>query len=210
MDTCPALKHTHRPKDRTPHRPGTTFTSTLDPPTSLIVDTCRFRACSPKRTSKPCPNLGLDLWCRGRCVRFAREVVSRFLLHLQTVPFTTRQVPVYIDRGKGKRSHALLQYTYCITTIPPSPRLYVDTIESGAIPKRARRPKRRDPHPVPPLRRTRGEGDSSTERRTRRTTDDHEPELDHVATHHLHRTDRTQTPLWHEDDFVSGHVQIAI
>ena len=25
-----------------------------------------------------------------------------------------------------------------------------------------------------------------------------------------HRTGRTQAPLWHEDDFVSGHVQTAI
>ena len=31
-----------------------------------------------------------------------------------------------------------------------------------------------------------------------------------IATHHQHRMDRTQAPLWHEDDFVSGHVQTAI
>ena len=76
-------------------------------------------------------------------------------------------------------SHALLQYTYCIITIPPDPRLYVSTTGSSAIPKRARRPKRRDPRPIPPLRRTRGEGDTSTERRTRQTTHDHMPESDH-------------------------------
>ena len=40
----------------------------------------------------------------------------------------------------------------------------------------------------------------------RRTTHDHGPESDH-RTHNQHRTDRTQAPLWHEDDFVSGHVQ---
>ena len=31
-----------------------------------------------------------------------------------------------------------------------------------------------------------------------------------IATHYQHRTDRTYAPLWHEDDFVSGHVQTAI
>ena len=31
-----------------------------------------------------------------------------------------------------------------------------------------------------------------------------------IATHRQHRTDRTQAPLWHEDQFVSGHVQTAI
>ena len=31
-----------------------------------------------------------------------------------------------------------------------------------------------------------------------------------IATHHQYRTNRTQAPLWHEDDFVSGHVQTAI
>ena len=72
MDTCPVLKRTHGSEDRTPHRPDTTYTSTLGPPTPLIVDTCRFRACAPTRTSEPCPNLGLDVWCRGTCVRFAR------------------------------------------------------------------------------------------------------------------------------------------
>ena len=72
MDTCPVLKRTHESEDRTPHQSGTRYASTLDPPTPLIVDTCRFRACAPTRTSEPCPNLGLDLWCRGTCVRFAR------------------------------------------------------------------------------------------------------------------------------------------
>ena len=66
MDTCPVLKRTHGSKDRTPHQSSTTYTL------ALIVDTCRFRACAPTRTSEPCPNLGLDLWCRGTCVRFAR------------------------------------------------------------------------------------------------------------------------------------------
>ena len=100
-------------------------------------------------------------------------------------------------------------YTYCITTMPPNPRLCVGTTGNGAIPKRARRPKRRNPHPVPPLRRTRGKGDTSTERRTRRTTHGHGPESDHSHPHQ-HRMGRTQAPLWHEDDFVSGHVQTAI
>ena len=31
-----------------------------------------------------------------------------------------------------------------------------------------------------------------------------------MATHHEHRTDRTQAPHWHEDQFASGHVQTAI
>ena len=101
------------------------------------------------------------------------KIIPRHLLHLQTIAFTTRQVPMYTARGKDKRSHALPQYTYCITTTPPNPRLYVGTTGSGTIPKRARRPKRRDPHPVPPLRRTRGEGDTSTERRIWRTTYSH-------------------------------------
>ena len=39
------------------------------------------------------------------------------------------------------------------------------------------------------------------------TTTDHSQTID---THHQHRPDRTQVPLWHEDDFVSGHVQTAI
>ena len=40
----------------------------------------------------------------------------------------------------------------------------------------------------------------------RMTTDQNQT----IATHNQHRTDRTQAPLWHEDDFVSGHVQTAI
>ena len=31
-----------------------------------------------------------------------------------------------------------------------------------------------------------------------------------TSTHHQHRTDRTRAPLWHGDDFVSGHVQTAL
>ena len=31
-----------------------------------------------------------------------------------------------------------------------------------------------------------------------------------IATHNQHRTDRTQAPLWHEDDFASEHVQTGI
>ena len=38
-------------------------------------------------------------------------------------------------------------------------------------------------------------------------TTDHNQTID---AHHQHRTGRTQAPLWHEDDFVSGHVQTAI
>ena len=143
------------------------------------VDTCRFRACVPTRTSEPCSNLGLDLWCRGTCVSFAFSVVPRLPLHSKTVPCPTRQAPIYTDQGKDKQSHALLLHTYCITTIPPNPRLYVGTTGISAIPKRERHPKRRDPHPVPLLRSIRGEGDTSTERRTRRTTHDHGPESDH-------------------------------
>ena len=67
-----------------------------------------------------------------------------------------------------------------ITTISPYPRLYVGTTRNSAIPKRARNPKRRDPYPVPRLRRTRGEGVTSTERRTRRPAHDHGPESDHI------------------------------
>ena len=36
--------------------------------------------------------------------------------------------------------------------------------------------------------------------------------MDHnqtIDSHHQHRTGRTQAPSWHEDDFVSGHVQTA-
>ena len=76
-------------------------------------------------------------------------------------------------------SHALLQFKYLITTLPDS-RLYVGTTGSSAIPKRARCPKRWDPYPIPPLRRTRGEGGTSTERQTRRTAHDHGPESDHI------------------------------
>ena len=68
MDTCPVLKRTHGSEYRTPHQSSTTYILALDPSTPLIVDTCRFRACAPTRTSEPCPNLGLDLWCRGTCV----------------------------------------------------------------------------------------------------------------------------------------------
>ena len=68
MDTCPVLKRTHGSKDRTPHQSDTTYTL------ALIVDTCRFRACASTRTSEPCPYLGLDLWCRDTCVRFARLI----------------------------------------------------------------------------------------------------------------------------------------
>ena len=31
-----------------------------------------------------------------------------------------------------------------------------------------------------------------------------------TSTHHQHRMDRTQAPLWHGDDFVSGHLQTAL
>ena len=40
-----------------------------------------------------------------------------------------------------------------------------------------------------------------------RKTTDHNQTID---VHHQHRTGRTQAPLWHKDDFVSGHVQAAI
>ena len=62
----------------------------------------------------------------------------------------------------------------------PDPRLYVSTTGGSVIPKRVRGPKRRDSYPVSPLRRTRGEGDTSTERLTRRTAYDHGPEFDHI------------------------------
>ena len=84
-----------------------------------------------------------------------------------------------LTREMTNVSNASLHYTYCITTIPPDLRLYVSTTGSSAISKRARRPKRLDPHPVPLSRRTRGERDTSTERRTRRTTHDHGQESDH-------------------------------
>ena len=84
-----------------------------------------------------------------------------------------------LTRERANVSHALLQYTYCITTILPDPRVYVGTTGSSAILEREHRPKRRDPYPVPPLRRTRGEGNTSTESRTRRTAHDHGPESNH-------------------------------
>ena len=40
-----------------------------------------------------------------------------------------------------------------------------------------------------------------------RMTTDHNQTID---AQHQHRTGRTQASLWHEDDFVSGHVQTAI
>ena len=40
----------------------------------------------------------------------------------------------------------------------------------------------------------------------RKTTDQYQT----IDAHHQHRTGRTQAPLWHEDDFVSGHVQTAL
>ena len=40
----------------------------------------------------------------------------------------------------------------------------------------------------------------------RKTTDYNQT----IDAHHQHRTGRTQAPLWHNDDFVSGHVQTAI
>ena len=104
MDTCPVLKRTHGSKDRTPHQSGTTYTL------ALIVDTCLFRACAPTRTSEPCPNLDLDLWCRAHALGSLVKLVPRLLLHSQTVPSTPTR--------KG-RSHALPQYTYCITTNTP-------------------------------------------------------------------------------------------
>ena len=76
--------------------------------------------------------------------------------------------------GKGQTKSRLAN-----PQIPPNPRLCVGTTGSGAILKRARHLKRRDPHPAPPLRGARGEADTSTERRTRRTTHDHGPQSDH-------------------------------
>ena len=38
-------------------------------------------------------------------------------------------------------------------------------------------------------------------------TTDHNQIID---AHHQHLTGRTQAPLWHEDDFVSGHVQTTV
>ena len=86
----------------------------------------------------------------------------------------------YLTRERTNLCHALLQCTYCITTILPNPRLYVGTTGGSATPKRARRPKRRDAYPVPPLRRTRCKCDTSTERQTRRTTHDHGLKSDHI------------------------------
>ena len=45
---------------------------TLDPPTFLTVDTCSFQTRASTCTSDPCPDLGLYLWFRGACARFAR------------------------------------------------------------------------------------------------------------------------------------------
>ena len=59
MDTCPVLNRTHRSKDRTPHGPDTTYTSTLDPPTPLIVDT--YLPFPSMRAPHVPPNLALIL-----------------------------------------------------------------------------------------------------------------------------------------------------
>ena len=62
---------TDRQRGRTSHRPGHEHI-TLDPPTLLTVDTCRFQTRASICTSGPCPNIRLDLPCRGSCARFAR------------------------------------------------------------------------------------------------------------------------------------------
>ena len=49
--------------------------------------------------------------------------------------------------------------------------------------------------------------EQNAEHDEQRMTTDHNQIID---AHHQHRTDRTQAPLWHEDDFVSGHAQTAI
>ena len=49
--------------------------------------------------------------------------------------------------------------------------------------------------------------EQNAEHDEQRMTTDHNQTID---AHHQHRTDRTQAPLWHEDDFVSGHAQTAI
>ena len=114
MDTCPVLKRTHGSEDRTPHRPGTTYTSTLDHPLLLTLATSEH-ACPHLP-----PNLALILaWTYGAVARALGSLVKfvpRLLLHLQAVPFTTRQLPVCTNQGKDKRSHALPQYTNYITT----------------------------------------------------------------------------------------------
>ena len=115
MDTCPVLKRTQGSKDRTPHQSGTTYRLALDPPTSLIVGTCRFRACAPTRTSEPCPNLGLDLWYRGTCARFARQISPMASITFADSSFYHKTGTGMHQPGKG-RSHALPQYTYCIAT----------------------------------------------------------------------------------------------
>ena len=99
IDTCPFLKRTHGSKDRTPHQSGTTYTL------ALIVDTCRFRACAPTRTSKPCPNLGLDLWCRGTCVRFARLISP-------TASITFADSSFYTDQERTKSRLATIHILY--------------------------------------------------------------------------------------------------
>ena len=85
------------------------------------------RACSFVRASavRMCavpvpPNLALISACTygavGRALGSLVKLVPRLLLHLQTVPFITRQVTVCTNQGKDQRSHALPQYIYCITT----------------------------------------------------------------------------------------------
>ena len=106
MNTCPVLKRTHGSKDRTPHQSDTTYTL------ALIVDTCRFQACASTRTSEPCPILAWTYGAVTRALGSLVKLVPRLLLHSQTVHSQT--VPSTPTR-KG-RSHALPQYTYCITT----------------------------------------------------------------------------------------------
>ena len=161
------------------------------------------RAASEHARPHAPPNLALILaWTYGAVARALGSLVKwshgfNYICRQSLLPQDRFQY--ILARERKDVSHAMLQCTYCITTILPNQRVYVGTTGISTIPKRARRPKRRDPYPVPPLRRTRGEGDTSTERQTRR-----------IATHHQHQTDRTQAPLWHEDDFVAGHAQTAI
>ena len=109
MDTCPVLKRTHGSNDRTPHQSGTTYTLALDPPTTFIVDNCRFRACAPTRTS----NLALILaWTYGAVARALGSLVKlvpRLLLHSQTVPFTPTR-----ERTKSRYAtiHILYSHKY--------------------------------------------------------------------------------------------------
>ena len=76
----------------------------------------------PARPHVP-PNLALILaWTYGAVAHALGSLVKlvpRLLLHSQTVPLTTRQVPECTNHGNDKRSHALPQYTYCITTNTP-------------------------------------------------------------------------------------------